>query len=202
MTKPQETKSYIDLDQVEFKELKEEGVIEGYASTFGNIDRHGDIIEKGAFQGGAKKIPVFALHDPAQTIGTGVVSEDEKGLKIKINLAVNAKSENLRKRAEEYYDLARLGIVERMSIGFAPLETDFETRKVQGKESIVRVIKKVDLMEVSLVPIPANDEARIVQVKTYGEPKKKLIPEVQEEKPINHKSTYLGALIAKQFGVF
>jgi len=194
-------KTYLDLDQVEFKAMDEtSGTIEGYASTFGNIDRHGDIIAKGAFTGGTAKVPVFALHDPAQTVGVGKVSEDEKGLKINIKLALDAKSENLRKRAEEYYDLARMGIVERMSIGFAPIETDFEQRKIKGKDHVVRVIKKVDLMEVSLVPIPANDKARITQVKTYGEPEP--TPQPQEQKSIDDSNTHYSALIAKQLGVF
>lgn len=193
-------KTYLDIDQVEFKAMDEAGTIEGYASTFGNIDRHGDIIAKGAFAGSATKVPVFALHDPAQTVGIGRVTEDEKGLKISIKLAIDAKSENLRKRAEEYYDLARMGIVERMSIGFAPLETDFEQRKIKGKDHIVRVIKKVDLMEVSLVPIPANDKARITQVKTYGEPVP--VQEPKQDKQIDESKTYMSALIAKQLGVF
>lgn len=193
-----EHKSYLDIDQVEFKAAETGGIIEGYASTFGNIDRHGDIIAKGAFKQGAKKIPIFALHDPSLTIGVGRVSEDEKGLKITMELAVNAQSENLRKRAEEYYDLARMGIVERMSIGFVPLEADFEQRKIKGKDHVVRVIKQVDLMEVSLVPIPANDQARITQVKTYGDP----VQKHDNDKPASDKSTLYSALIAKQLGVF
>lgn len=195
------TKTYLDIDRIEFKALDDSpGVIEGYASTFGNIDRHGDIIAKGAFEGGAAKVPVFALHDPAQTVGIGKVYEDEKGLRIKIKLAVDAKSENLRKRAEEYYDLARMGIVERMSVGFAALETDFEQRKIKGKNHVVRVIKKADLMEVSLVPIPANDKARITQVKTYDYDE----PETEQviENEINDYHTHMSALIAKQLGVF
>lgn len=194
-------KTYLDIDQVEFKAMDDtSGVIEGYASTFGNIDRHGDIIAKGAFKGGTAKVPVFALHDPAQTVGVGKVYEDEKGLKIDIKLAIDAKSENLRKRAEEYYDLARMGIVERMSVGFIPMETDFESRKIKGKEHVVRVIQKASLLEVSLVPIPANDKARVTQVKTYGQPEP--IEEPKEAKTIDDSNTYYSALIAKRLGVF
>jgi HK97 family phage prohead protease len=198
-----EEKSYLDIAQIEFKASdQEDGIISGYASTFGNIDRHGDIIEQGAFKDAKGSIPIFINHDPSLPIGKGKVVEDEKGLKINMELAINAKSETLRKRAEEYFELAKLGIVNSMSVGFISLETDFEARKIKGVDSVVRVIKMTDLLECSLVATPANPQARIVQVKTYdveAEQEQTEVPEPQED---NQKSIYLGALIAKQFGVF
>lgn len=163
-------KKYFDFD-VELKASEEErGVIEGYASTFGNIDRHGDIIAKEAFKGGRTKVPIFGMHNPREGIGVGVVTEDEKGLYIKMKLAVdNQDSDILRDRAREYYAMSKEGIIEKMSIGFITQEADYEQRKIQGKDRTIRVIKKVDLMEVSLVPIPANDKARVTTVKALGE---------------------------------
>jgi uncharacterized protein len=159
----------LNLEGIELKASTEEkGVIEGYASTFGNIDRHGDIIEKGAFAKTRKRIPIFGMHNPREGIGTGTVTEDEKGLKIRIKLAIdNADSDILRERAKEYYAMAKEGIIERLSIGFSTLEQEFAKKNVNGRERMVRLIKKVDLMETSLVPIPANDLARIGNVKSF-----------------------------------
>lgn len=163
-----EKKMFMDV-AIDFKaSADEKGVIEGYASTFGNIDRGGDIVEKGAFQGSRSKIPIFGMHDPRQGIGTGRVSEDEKGLFIKIKLEVdNEDSDVLRERAKEYYAMAKAGIIERMSIGYLPLDYEWLTKKVSGKEIYVRSLKKIDLLETSLVPIPMNDKARITTVKAH-----------------------------------
>lgn len=168
MDEKDDSRGRITLEGIEFKASShEKGVIEGYAATFGNIDRHGDIIQKGAFSGGRKRIPIFGMHNPREGIGTGTVTEDEKGLKIRIKLAVdNADSAILRERALEYYAMAKEGIIERMSIGFATLDREWINKKVNGVDRQVRLIKKVDLMETSLVPIPANDLARVTSVKS------------------------------------
>jgi uncharacterized protein len=178
-----EVKSYVVMDSkdsekgrlhfegIELKASEEEkGVIEGYASTFGNIDRHGDIIEKGAFSSTRKRIPIFGMHNPHLGIGVGTVTEDEKGLKIRIKLAIdNTESDILRERAREYYGMVKEGIIERMSIGFATLDQEFTKKKVNGRDRHIRIIKKVDLMETSLVPIPANDLARVQAVKSFDD---------------------------------
>lgn len=156
----------ISMDGFEVKTSEEEkGIIEGYAATFGNIDRHGDIIAPGTFKGGRSKVPIFALHDPSKAIGVGYVQEDEKGLKIKMKLAVDSDSDTLRERAREYYALVKEGIVEKMSVGMIIQDREWQERAIDGKKVPVRVIKKADLVEVSLVPIPANDKAQITSVK-------------------------------------
>jgi uncharacterized protein len=193
-------KSYLDVDAMEFKALDSEpGVIEGYASTFGNIDRHGDIIAKGAFSNAKGSIPIFINHDMSQPIGKGAVREDDKGLVIRMELAINAKSEVLRNRAEEYYELAKLGIVNTMSVGFISLESDFETRKIKGRDAVVRVITKTDLLETSLTATPANPQARITAVKSYGEVD---APPAMQVTPTDESKKYFSALIAKRLGVF
>jgi uncharacterized protein len=192
-----DSRGRLHLEGIEFKASTEEkGVIEGYAATFGNIDRHGDIIEKGAFAKSRKRIPIFGMHNPREGIGVGTVTEDEKGLKIRIKLAIdNADSAILRERALEYYAMAKEGIIERMSIGFATLEREWSKKKVNGQEQHVRIIKKVDLMETSLVPIPANDLARVTTVKSADaeNSEKDSIDKLIEEKtlPLNEEITRL-----------
>ncbi|WP_018130706.1 HK97 family phage prohead protease [Effusibacillus pohliae] len=219
-----EEKVYLDYS-VEFKASKDEkGVIEGYASTFGNVDRQLDIVMAGAFAGGRTKVPIFGMHNPREGIGVGRVKEDEKGLFITIKLAVdNEDSEILRERAKEYYAMAKEGIIERMSIGFRTLDAEYQPKKIGGQEKIVRLIKKADLLEVSLVPIPANDLARITGVKSYTEDKLKAAVEAAtkslEERirdlesklealkqPMAHHvhtgSPDISAIVAKRLGLF
>jgi HK97 family phage prohead protease len=226
ITLDQEEKSgLMQVDNVEFKASDDErGVIEGYASTFGNVDRHGDVIVKGAFEGGRSKIPIFAMHNPSMAIGVGFVEEDSKGLKIRMKLAVdNPDSETLRDRAQEYYAMAKEGIIEKMSVGFIPLEREWKKRKVDGRDVPTRYIKKVDLVEVSLVPIPANDKARVTTVKSFDEDSiekiaqkvHELLTKKQEEpgqeehdeqeqkkEQVEQKDTDLSALIANRLGLF
>jgi uncharacterized protein len=159
---------YLDFD-CEFKASAEEkGVIEGFASTYGNLDRQNDIIEPAAFKSAhGKRYPIFALHDPSKAIGTGIVTDSEKGLYIKMKLEIeNTDSDILRERAKEYYAMAKAGIIQKMSVGFITQEREWETRKeADGKERYIRRIKKGELLEVSLVPIPANPKAGITSIK-------------------------------------
>lgn len=153
---------------IDFKASAEEkGVIEGYAAAYGNLDRQGDVLIAGAFSEAKGKIPIFGMHNPREGIGTGTVVEDEKGLKIKIKLAIdNQDSEILANRAKEYYAMAKEGIISRMSVGFITQKTEWKTKKeADGRERYYREVHKGDLVEVSLVPVPANDRARITNVK-------------------------------------
>lgn len=197
MDEKDDSRGRLNLEGIEFKASSEEkGVIEGYAATFGNLDRHGDIIQKGAFTGSRKKIPIFGMHNPREGIGTGTVTEDEKGLKIRIKLAVdNTDSAILRERALEYYAMAKEGIIERMSIGFATLDREWIKKKVDGVERHIRLIKKVDLMETSLVPIPANDLARVTSVKSADADDKPA--EVDVDKLVEEKTSELSAEITR-----
>jgi uncharacterized protein len=198
---------------LEVKESEQEkGVIEGYASTFGNLDRHGDIIAPGTFKGGRSKVPIFGLHRADLAVGVGFVSEDEKGLKIKMKLAVNAESDILRERAKEYYSMVKEGIIEKMSVGMIILEREWVERAIDGKKIPVRMIKKADLVEVSLVPIPANDKATVTSVKEHdAEDLERLVEaavqkalQQKEEKHIEEvvKKFNRDALVASRLGLF
>lgn len=201
------------VEDLEVKESdQEKGVIEGYASTFGNLDRHGDIIAPGTFKGGRSKVPIFGLHRADLAVGVGYVSEDEKGLKIKMKLAVNAESDVLRERAKEYYSMVKEGIIEKMSVGMIIQEREWVERAIAGKKMPVRMIKKADLVEVSLVPIPANDKAAVTAVKENDAEDLERMVEVavqkalqqKEEKHIEEvvKKSDRSALVAARLGLF
>jgi HK97 family phage prohead protease len=203
----------ISFEGFEIKASDEEkGIIEGYAATFGNIDRHGDIIAPDSFKGGRSKIPIFALHRSDKAVGVGYVQEDEKGLKIKMKLAVDSDSDILRERAKEYHALVKEGIIEKMSVGMIIKEREWVERAIDGRKRPIRMIKKADLVEVSLVPIPANDKARITSVKDLeGEDFQRMVDEAVQkalkekaDEAVNEavKKSNRDALLASRLGLF
>jgi len=143
------------------------GIIEGYAATW-DLDRGNDIIQKGAFsltvkdhQSKARPIRMLFGHDYANLIGgypQDDMREDAKGLHVvgEINLETQG--------GREAYALAKQGVLTDMSIGFRIPENGSERKQVEGKS--VRIIKAIDLYEISLVPEPMNTQANIMAVKS------------------------------------
>lgn len=132
------------------------GVVEGYASVFGLLDRGGDIVMPGAFKASLTDlrrrkaaVPMLWQHDPSQPIGVWTdLVEDEKGLKVKGELVLGVKA------AEEKRALMQAGAVKGLSIGY--LTKDHEIDRATG----ARRLKKVDLWEISLVTFPMLPEAQ------------------------------------------
>jgi uncharacterized protein len=156
---------------MEHKDLKldvkgfssDERTLEGYASTFGfPADSYGDIVARGAFIESIEKIkkeglPLLMDHNTSinAVLGTIVEAyEDDKGLYIKAKLADTP-------RVNEVRDMLQQGHLNKMSIGFFIEKQSFT--EDNGRE--IRVIEKANLMEVSVVTIPANTRAEILAVK-------------------------------------
>jgi HK97 family phage prohead protease len=139
------------------------GVFEGYASTFGNTDSDGDVIEAGAFnrtlkawEAKGKPIPVLWQHNPHEPIGiTEAATEDAKGLAVRGRLLTGIT------KAREALEAAKANILGGLSIGFSIPKGATEW----DAESKVRRIKEVRLWEYSLVTFPANEEAVLTSVK-------------------------------------
>lgn len=142
----------------EFK-ANSDGVIEGYGSIFGNIDRGFDIVEAGAFSDSLKsgpKVKMLWQHNADQPIGVwDEVVEDEKGVRVKGHMLSEVEA------GREATALVKAGAIDRLSIGYRTLE--FREAKVDDRW--VRVIEKAELWEVSLVTFPMNPEATIDAVK-------------------------------------
>ena len=152
----------IDLN-CEYKELDtdEDGKFEGYASVFGNKDLGNDVIEKGAFSKSIykkkpKEIKLLYQHKTDEPIGViESIEEDNKGLKIKGKLVLGTQ------RGRETYELMKAGAINSMSIGYRLNPKGYS----YDEKSRKRVIKEVDLMEVSMVTFPMNPKAKIDKVK-------------------------------------
>lgn len=130
--------------------------VAGYASTFGgDPDSYGDVVAKGAFLDSLAKRPNVRLlwqHDMGEPIGKVIsLDEDSKGLFGRWSLVPT----DTGKKAHE---LLKAGLVDSLSIGFMTEDADY-------REDGVRILKAVELVEVSIVTIPANTNAVITAFK-------------------------------------
>jgi len=139
----------------EVKEINEDSeyfTFEGYASTFGNIDLGDDIIVRGAFSQTLKKnssLPVLWQHQMSEPVGKSItLYEDDKGLFIK---AILPKSDTL--VSGRIIPQMKVGSIREMSIGFFTRDSDME----KG----VRLLKEIELFEVSLVTKAMNPQALV-----------------------------------------
>jgi uncharacterized protein len=147
----------LDLKSVEDDEHR----FSGYASTFHNVDRVGDVVMPGAFakslklMSQSKQRPALLLHhDLHRPIGVWeTMAEDEKGLAVTGRLTKGVRD------ADEAYALLKDGAIHSLSIGYIPVDENFDPK------SGVNYINEVELHEVSLVTIPANPAAVISTVK-------------------------------------
>lgn len=129
-------------------------VIAGYASLFGIPDLAGDVVERGAFADTLKALPATDIrmlfqHDPDRPIGrwTGA-HEDSQGLWMQglVDLSHPAARAVLR--------LIQSGTADGLSIGFRAIDA---TPRAGGG----RILKTIDLREVSVVTFPMLPRARL-----------------------------------------
>lgn len=132
------------------------GQITAYASTFGNVDLDGDVVEPGAFartiehSGGV--VPMLWQHDAWEPIGvTSSLEEDAKGLLIEAQLNLDTQ------RGREAFSLLKQGAMRGLSIGYRTIQDEWQ--------GMVRRLREVALVEISAVTFPANPEARLVDAK-------------------------------------
>jgi HK97 family phage prohead protease len=137
----------------------EVGVFEGLASTFGNRDMMGDLVEPGAFSGALARpatIKMLWQHDARAPIGVWErVRETAAGLEVKGRLVLGVQ------QARETLALLKAGAVDALSIGFSVRRGGAEF----DRERSLRRIKAVDLWEISVVTFPANPKALVARIK-------------------------------------
>lgn len=142
------------------KSLSDEGIFTGYAAKFGNVDFGGDMIIPGAFKeflggAGAQKVKGLWQHDWDHPIFVPtLMKEDENGLYVEAKLVLEVQ------KAREALALAKAGALGGMSIGYVAKDWSYEND--------VRLLKKIDLKEFSLVTFPMNDQATITSAKADG----------------------------------
>lgn len=134
------------------------GMITGMAWPFGTPDRMGDEILPGAFKSAKAPLPLLAFHRPDDPVGVWEeVKETGAGLQVKGRLLI----EDL-PRAREVRALVKSGAVTGLSIGFM-------TKSASARRGGGRTIKAVELVEISIVSVPAHPGARVTGAKSAAE---------------------------------
>ena len=145
----------------------------GYGAVFGNVDSYGDVIEAGAFskfladvKAGNQPWPaMLSQHGGWQMSAEDMTpigvwtdfAEDGHGLKVTGQLADTS-------RGLEMYKLMKMSprpAIDGMSIGYIAKEWAPRSKPEDPK----RKLKRIDLIEVSIVTRPANGKARVESVK-------------------------------------
>lgn len=167
-----------DLVELKFAPKEGEGNTEtmaftGYGAVFGNVDAYGDVIEPGAFSKFLADLQESKVAWPAMLSQHGgfnmtaedmtpigvwtEFAEDGHGLKVTGQLADTP-------RGREMYALMKMSprpAIDGMSIGYIAKEWEPRTKPEDPK----RRLKRIDLVEISLVTRPANGKARVSAVK-------------------------------------
>ncbi len=147
---------------LEIKSLKDSGEFEGYGSTFGGEpDAYGDVIAEGAYsdslaahkaKGTMPKL--FWQHNADEPIGKWTDAVEDTHcllMRGKLNMDVQ--------RGREAYALLKAGDIDGLSIGYRIKEYSVDT------DTGIWTLEKLDLIEVSIVSVGANENAVVQSVK-------------------------------------
>jgi HK97 family phage prohead protease/HK97 family phage major capsid protein len=163
LTKDKVIKLCVPFESKEFTSEEEDGslTITGLAST-NDEDRSGDIIasdawnKKEALANYLKNPIILAFHDMARPIGKTVEHKIQDN-----GLVITAK---ISKAAGDIIDLIKEGILSAFSVGFMIKDADFDPK------SGIFMIKELELFEVSVVSVPANQNALFSIEKNFSNP--------------------------------
>ena len=143
------------------------GGISGFFSTYDKTpDSYGDIIEPGAFTETFKKreesghpFPLCFNHDFSAVIGAvDSVEDTEKGPYIEAHFLDTTLAQDVRKMLQS-------GAIYQFSFAYDVLGAR-EPDEEEKKAGVTNVLTKVEVYEVSVVTVPANQNAVATEVKT------------------------------------
>ena len=145
------------------KAVNDDGTFEGYGSVFHVEDSYKEVVVPGAFEKSLAeyrkkgRLPAMLWqHDARSPIGVyDDMREDDRGLYVKGRLLKDDVA-----MAREAYALLKAGAVSGLSIGYRTIIDEYD------RETGITTLKELDLWEVSAVTFPANDEARVDNVKS------------------------------------
>lgn len=132
--------------------------IKGFANTT-TKDRAGDIIPRSAWEG-AKALPnyeknpiILAFHDHSRPIGKMVdYTISDQGLEIEAEISKSAPE----------YGLIEDGVLKSFSVGFRLLDAEYKS------EVDAFMIKELELLEVSVVSVPCNQDSTFELAKSIN----------------------------------
>ena len=145
--------------------VNDEGIFEGYLSTYGDVDSYGTYFISGAWDKSIERfnsgevIPVLWSHDRSKPIGKFTeLKSDEKGLWGRGKLTLEDP------QAKIAYAHMKDGSVMGLSVGF---ELDYDN-VIYNRMLDALGIAEADLFECSVVVFPANSNAKITNFKSQN----------------------------------
>lgn len=178
------------FDKCEIK-MGAEGALKfsGYASVFDGLDSYGDTIKAGAYKGTLENRdrPVqLRWNHYGPVIGKFTeIYEDEIGLHVEGELTKGHST------AEDTAASLRHGAISGLSIGYIVKDSQ--------QNGVVRELKEVELIEISIVESPADNNAHITTIKSAS--KLKDVEQVLRQKGFSQKeATEIVATVKKIHG--
>lgn len=146
---------------LEIKSIDSYGKFCGYASVFNVKDSYNDIVMPLAFKKTLQKknvkkdIKLLWQHSQDKPIGYfDVIKEDPIGLYVEGRIMLDIQ------QGMEAYNLIKAKSVSGLSIGYMVKSADYD------KKDNTRLLKEVDLFEISVVTFPANEYSNITYCKS------------------------------------
>jgi len=172
---------------------EEQRIISGVATT-PTPDRVGDIVEPLGVKF-TNPMPLLWQHKSDKPVGTVTFDKPTKdGITFEAKLARIEEPGALKDRIDEAWQSVKAGLVRAVSIGFRALEYAF----IEGTGGIR--FTETEVMELSLVTIPANAEATITAIKSIDRPLLVATGKepTAEDRPVPPSSTPEPAAIGKK----
>lgn len=139
---------------------EDQRIIRGVA-TSPRPDRVGDVVEPLGVKY-KNPLPLLWMHDASKPVGTVKFDKPTKdGITFEAKIASIDQPGTLKDRLDEAWQSVKLGLVGTTSIGFRPLDGAVEVIKTGLR------FLKTEVMELSLVTIPAQPDATINEIKSY-----------------------------------
>lgn len=148
----------LTVDQTSVKFSGVSGEFSGYASVFGGVDSYGDTIAPGAYKKTLKtreRAVKMRWNHYGPVIGKWLsIEEDDKGLLVTGQLTPGHSV------ASDVAASLKHGAVDGLSIGYYVRKED------RDNTTGTRLLKEIELIEISVVEEPADNMARIADVKS------------------------------------
>lgn len=142
----------------------EKRIISGMATT-PTPDRLGDVVEPLGVKY-KNPLPLLLYHDHKRPVGTVKFGKpSEEGIEFEASLPTVQEPGTLRDRVEEAWQSVKLRLVRGVSIGFRVLNDGIELMRNGGLR-----FTETEVLELSLVTVPANAECTIETIKSMDAP--------------------------------
>ncbi len=155
-------RAYSLLSVKSIEEVDDQRVIRGTATT-PEPDRYGDIVDPMGVQF-KNPLPLLHQHDSKRPVGTVKFDKPTKdGITFEARIAKIAEPGALKERVDTAWGEIKAGLVRAVSIGFRALEYSFM------EDGGIRFMAS-EVLELSLVTVPANSGAFITEIKSIDGP--------------------------------